>query len=222
MLLKFLIICLLSYTSLLYASLLDEGKKELEKNNIEQAITFFEKSAREGEDEANFELGKIYYTTKYKKQDLNLSFKYFKKAADYEHIKSKYNLAVIYSQKKFENHSLKKAYELFLTLAKQGYPNAQFMVGMYLINGFGIDVDYTLAKKWLEEAYFQNKYEQASCGIAYMYANGLGVLQNLGRARKLSEKYQDKFPLCKKTFMEFKLYKKRYSEDKGFKFGYYQ
>jgi TPR repeat protein len=221
-LLKYLLIFLFYFLNIVNATLLEEAKIELKNNNIEQAIELFKKSAREGEDEANFELGKIYYITTYKKKDLDLSFTYFKKAADYEHLKSKYNLAIIYSQKNFKDHSFKKAYELFLALAKQGQPNAQFMVGMYLIEGLGVDKDYDLARKWLEEAYFKNKYEKASCAIAHIYANGLGVLQNLGRARKMSEVYQDKFSLCKKTFMEFKLYKKKYEEDKGFKFGYYK
>jgi len=221
-LLKIIIISLSFLHTIINASLLTDAKNQLQKNNIDTAILLFKKSAREGNDEANFELGKIYYIKKYNKQNLNLSAIYFKKAADYEHIKAKYNLAIIYSQKKYKKHSFKKAYELFLSLAQDGYPNAQYMVGMYLIKGFGVDKDYTLAKRWLEEAYFENNYEKASCGIAYIYAYGLGVLQNLGRARKLSENYQNKYSLCKDTFLDFKLYKKKYEKDGGFKFGYYK
>ena len=219
---RIILILQLLLCNILNASFFEEAKKELKNNNIEQSILLFKKSAREGDDEANFELGKIYYIKKYKKVDLNKSFIYFKKASDYGHLKSKYNLAIIYSQKRFKRHSFKKAYELFLSLAQEGYANAQYMVGMYLIKGLGVNKDYTLARTWLEEAYFENKYEKASCALAYIYANGLGVLQNLGRARKLSENYKSQFPLCEKTFHEFKLYKKKYSEDKGFKFGYYK
>jgi len=217
-----IIISLFFLQTIINANLLNDAKNQLQKNNIDAAILLFKKSAREGSDEANFELGKIYYFKDYGKKDLDLSFIYFKKAADYEHQKAKYNLAIIYSQKRFKNYNLKKAYELFLSLAKSGYPNAQYMVGIYLLNGFGVDKDYSLAKKWLEEAYFKNGYEEASCGIAYIYANGLGVLQNLGRARKFSQNYQTKYPLCKNTFLDFKLYKKKYAKDKGFKFGYYR
>jgi len=221
-LLKKIIISLFCLNSIIDANLLDDAKKELEKNNVSHAITLLKKSARQGEDEANFELGKIYYLNTYGKRNLSLAFNYFKKAANYEHKKAKYNLAVIYSQKKFKNYDLKEAYRLFLSLAREGSANAQYMVGIYLINGFGVDKDYSLAKKWLEEAYFKNNYEEASCGIAYIYANGLGVLQNLGRARKFSENFQNKFSLCKSTFLDFKLYKKKYEKDKGFKFGYYR
>lgn len=204
-----------------FASFLEDAKIELKRDNIDNAIKLFKQSARVGNDEANFELGKIYYLKKYNKRDLNLSFDYFKKAADYGDQKSKFNLALIYAQKEFKKYSLKQSYELFNDLAKDGYPSAQYMVSMYLLKGYGVDKDYVLAKKWIEEAYFENGYEEASCIIASIYANGYGVLQNLGRARKFSIKYKDKYPLCRYIFNEFKLYKKKYSEDKGFKFGYY-
>lgn len=198
----------------------DKAKKALEENKIEKAISLYIISARQGNDDANFELGKIYYLNKYKQRDLKKASNYFKKASDYNHIKAKYNLAIIYSQKNFSEHNYKKAYKLFLSLSNQNYANAQYMVGIYLLHGLGIDKDYSLAQKWLEEAYFKNDYKKAACGIAYIYANGLGVIQNLGRARKLSEPYVDAFKLCKKVFTEFKLYK--YQEDKGFKYGYYK
>lgn len=206
----------------LNASNLEKANKFLSQNNIQQAIKFYELSARDGEDEANFQLGKIYYLKKYQKRDIEKAFEYFKKAADYEHIKAKYNLAMIYSQKQFKKHSYKDAYFLFLDLAQQDHPKSQYMVGIYLLHGFGIGKDYKLAKAWIERAYFVNNYKEASCGIALIYAEGLGVIQNLGRARKFSQKYRDQFSLCKRVYNDFKLHKDKYKEDKGFKLGYYK
>jgi len=221
MLKTFLFILSLSIYSL-QASNLIKAEQALEKNLIDEAIQLYKLSAREGEDEANFQLGKIYYLKKYQKRDLDKAFEYFQKAADYHHLNAKYNLAMIYSQKKFKQHNYKKAYNLFLTLAQQDDPKSQYMVALYLLHGFGIDKDYKLAKKWVEKAYFVNNYKEASCGIALIYAQGFGVIQNFGRARKFSENLVDSFALCKKVFYDFKLYKKRYKEDKGFKFGYYK
>jgi hypothetical protein len=215
------ILVLLVYTNLT-ATFLDEANNAILDNNVEKAIKLYKLSAREGDDEANFQLGKIYYLKMFGKKDLDKAYVYFKKAAAYEHKKAKYNLAIVYSQKEFKKHSYKRAYELFLSLAKQGYPNAQYMVGIYLLYGLGVQKDYSLAKRWLEESYFKNNYEEASCAISFIYANGLGVIQNLGRARNLSQNFISKFPLCRKVFNEFKLYKNRYKEDKGFKFGYYK
>lgn len=213
----FFVIFLLCLNSL-NGSYLSEAHKALSEKNINEAIKLYKLSAREGEDEANFQLGKIYY----QKKNLNKAYEYFKKASAYEHVKAKYNLAVILSQKNFLNHSYKSSYELFYDLAKQNYPNAQYKVGMYLLYGFGVDKDYSKSRAWLERAYFENKYKRASCGLATIYANGFGVIQNLGRARQLSQYKITKYPLCKKVFNEFKLFKNKYKEDKGFKYGYYK
>jgi len=215
---SFLLVC----SSILSGSYLDDASKALDNDNIDKAIELYKLSAREGNDEANFQLGKIYYLKKYKKKDLELASQYFKKASDYEHTKAKYNLAVIYSQKQFKKHSFKHAYNLFYDLAIHDYPQAQYKVGIHLLYGFGVEKDYPMAKTWLERAFFVNKYDRASCGLATIYANGFGVIQNLGRARNLSYSKIKKYPLCKKVFYEFKLYKTKYKEDKGFKYGYYK
>jgi hypothetical protein len=209
-------------STILHGSYLTDGKKALLDNNIDGSIKLFKLSARAGEDEANFQLGKIYYLPKYHKRNLSKAYEYFKKASDYEHVKAKYNLAVIYGQKKFKKHSYTRSYELFHDLAKQDYSNAQYKLGIYLLYGFGIEKNYGMAKDWLERSYFENKYERASCGLAVIYANGFGVIQNLGRARQLSGGNIKNYSLCKKVFNEFKLYKNKYKEDKGFKYGYYK
>jgi len=206
----------------LNASNLKKANEFLSENNIQKAIKFYKLSVEDGEDEANFQLGKIYYLKKYQQRDLDKAFEYFKKAADYGHQKAMYNVGVIYSQKRFKQHNYKRAYNIFLTLAQQDDPKSQYMIGIYLIYGFGIERDYKLAKKWLERAHFINSYKEASCGIALIYAQGFGVIQNLGRARKFSESFVKTFPLCKKVFYDFDLFKDKYKEDKGFKTGYYK
>jgi len=220
--LKIFFIIIYLCLTILNGSYLEDANKALLENNLTKAISLYEFSAREGEDEANFQLGKIYYLKKYQKRDLDRAFEYFKKASVYGHNKATYNLAVIYSQKRFKKHSYNRSYDLFLDLAKQDQSNAQYKVGIYLLNGFGVTKDYTSSKLWLERAYFKNNYKRASCGLATIFANGFGVIQNLGRARDLSEPYINKYPLCNKIFYEFKLYKNKYKEDKGFKYGYYK
>ena len=206
----------------LSATYLEDANKALVENKIDDAIKLYELSARDGSDEANFQLGKIYYLKRYQKHDMLKAYEYFKKASVYEHVKAKYNLAVILSQKTFIKHSYKSSYELFYSLAKQNHVKSQYKVGIYLLYGIGVDKDYPMAKAWLEQAYFKNNYKRAACGIASIYANGFGVIQNLGRARQLSQDKIKKYPLCKKVFNEFKLYKDKYKEDKGFKYGFYK
>jgi len=205
-----------------YSTYLDDANEALSNKKIDVAIDLYKLSAREGNDEANFQLGKIYYLEKYRKRDLLKAYDYFKKASAYEHQKAKYNLAVLLSQQNFLKHSFQNSYELFYDLAKQDYPGAQYKVGIYLLYGIGVEKDYNMAKQWLERAYFINGYQQASCGLAILFANGFGELQNLGRARNLAFDKTKKYPLCKKVFYNFKLYKDKHKKDKGFKFGYYK
>lgn len=219
---KIFFVIFVIYLNSLNGSYLSEANKALSEHNIDESIKLYKLSAREGEDEANFQLGKIYYLKKYQRKDLDKAYAYFKKASDYEHVKAKYNLAVILSQKKFQKHSYKRSYELFHDLAKQDHSNAQYKVGIYLLYGLGVEKDYSMSRAWLERAFFVNNYKRASCGIASIYANGFGVIQNLGRARQLSQNEITKYPLCKKVFNEFKLYKNKYKNDKGFKYGYYK
>ena len=218
---KILLLLIFLFYSNIFGSLLDEANKAFKEKNIKVAIKLYKKSARNGEDEALFELGKIYYNGKFVKRDINKAMNYFRQVADYGHIKAKYNVAIIYGQKKYENHSYKKSYDIFLELAREHHSKAQNKVGIYLLYGLGIDVDYKLAVKWFEQSYFVNKYQPTACNLAVMFANGYGVFANFGRARILAQKgYEEKHPICMKVYQQFNLHK--YKSDKGFKFGFYR
>lgn len=205
-----------------FPSYFKDATNAFKQKNIKKALYFYKKSAINGNDNAIFILGKIYYTGKYVKQNLDKSLYYFEKIAPYGNQKAKYNSAIIYANKKFKKHSYKKAYKLFLQLAQEGYAQAQNNVGIFLLYGIGgIDKDYKMAVKWFEEAYFKHHYKPASCNLAIMFANGYGVFPNFGRARKLAQEgYDEKIPTCVKVYRKFNLYK--YPKDKGFKFGYYK
>ncbi len=199
---------------------MDTANKAFLDKDIKLALELYKKSAREGEDEALFKLGKIYYNGKFVKQDINLSMDYFKKVASYGHIKAKYNVATIYAQKRYKHHSYKKAYDIFLDLARNHHAKAQNKVGIALLYGLGVDIDYKLSVKWFEQSYFVNGYKPSACNLAVMFANGYGVFPNFGRARILAQKgYENKNPICVKIYKQFNLGK--YKEDKGFKFGFY-
>ncbi|MEA2019353.1 MAG: tetratricopeptide repeat protein [Campylobacterota bacterium] len=198
-----------------------EADKAFQEKNITKAIKLYKKSARGGEDEALFKLGKIYYNGRFIKRDISKAMGYFKQVASYGHKKAKFNVAVIYGQKKYKNHSYKKSYEIFLDLAREHHPKAQFMVANALLKGLGTQKDYPLALKWLEQSYFKNGYEPSRCMLAVVYANGLGVIQNLGRARVLAQNgFDKKTPICTRVYKEFNLHK--YESDKSFKFGFYR
>ena len=57
--------------------------------------------------------------------------------------------------------------------------------------------------------------KKASCSLAYMYANGMGVFPNFGKARELAQEgYDKKWTLCVKVYNDFNLH--RYDKNRGF------
>jgi len=180
----------------------------------------YHKKAINGDIDATYKLGLIYYNGKITSQNLDKAFFYFDIASKYGSQKAKFNTAMIYSQKRFKNYNPKKAYKIFLGLAKENHIRSQYMVGNALLKGLGIKANPKEALKWFEYSYFENKYIPSSCIIAVIYANGFGTIQNLGRANQLAQVgIKRNLKLCKYISNEFKLY--NYPVDKGFKFGYY-
>jgi TPR repeat protein len=218
--LRILFLIIFLFYNLTAGSLLDKANRAFKNNNINLAIKLLKESGNNGNAEALFQLGKVYYNGRVTKRNIKLSMNYFKKASNYGHIKAKYNVAIIYGQKRYKKYSLKKSYNIFLELARQHYSKAQNKVGIYLLYGLGIDKDYRMAIKWFEQSYFVNQYKPAGCSLSIMYANGYGVLPNFGRARILAQYgYEHKNRVCTKVYKDFNLHK--YKTDKGFKFGFY-
>ncbi|MEA3498627.1 MAG: tetratricopeptide repeat protein [Campylobacterota bacterium] len=216
-----LFIILILFVFTLFATTIEEVNEVYKDGDIKNAIKLYKELSRDGDDEAYFKLGTIYYKGKDVKRDINLAMGYFKQASAYGHIKAKYNSAIIYGLKQYKFHSYRKAYNIFLELAQNNYPNAQNKIGQYLVYRLGVDKDYKLAVKWFEQSYFVGHYKPASCSLALMYASGKGVFPNLGRARELAQDgYDKKIPSCVKVYKDFNLHK--YDKDKGFKFGFYK
>ncbi len=161
-----------------------------------------------------FELGKKYYHEK----EIQKAIQYFELSWEYGNDKAQYNLATIYAQ----NKHYKKAFPLFLSLAKQNNPKAQNMVGVFLLNGLGVQKDYKKALHWFEQAFFENNYTPAVCNLSFMFANGYGASFNFGRASILARiGMKHDLPRCKKVYEEYNLQK--YTKDRGWlNFGYYK
>ena len=129
---------------------------------------------------------------------------------------STYNEAInLMNKKEYE-----KAYNLFVDDANNGNAKSQFMLGKFFLQ------ENKLIKKDYEKAlhYFKlsskQKFYEANCYIAYMYANGFGVFPNFGRANAFAKKeYEKGNKLCIKVWNDFNLSK--YPQDKGFKVGDY-
>lgn len=193
----------------------------MQNKETQKALQIYQELVTLGDNEAIFELGKLYFKGEGVSQNFEKAMQYFQIASNYGETKATYNTAIIYANKNYQNHSYQKAFDIFLKLANQNHPKAQNQVGFYLLHGIAGEKDYKEAVSWFEKSYFENDYKPASCNLAVMFANGYGVFPNFGRARKLAQEgFEKKIPTCVKVYEEFQL--KKYPEDKGFKTGYYK
>lgn len=119
-----------------------------------------------------------------------------------------------------KNDEYKEAYNLFVDDANNGNAKSQLMIGRFFLQGNKlVKKDYEKAMYYFKLASKQKEYD-ANCYIAYMYANGLGVFPNFGRANVFAKKeFENGNKLCIKVWNDFNLSK--YPQDKGFKVGDY-
>ncbi len=208
--------------SLFASSALEIAQEAEQHQDFKKAIQYYKKAAFENDNaQAHYKLGIFYYEGKVVKRNFTQTYRSFTKASLLGHTKARYNLGIFYASKRTPYFDAQQAYKIFKELAVQGHAGAQNRIGMYLTFGFDdvIEKDYKKAIQWFEKSSKQG-YVNAHCNLAYMYASGKGVWQNMGRAHAFAkEGYKKKNPLCNKVWREFNLQK--YPEDKGFKLKFY-
>lgn len=196
------------------SNLNDEEYLKMEKKIIELTD-----KALKDDSNAYVELGNINLEGKYVPKNFKNAANYFNAAYHLGNTTGAYNLALLYSDSNAPFYDAKKALSIFLELARKGHAPSQNKVGMFLASGTVLEKDFKEAVKWFELSSKQG-YVEAQCNLAYMYATGQGVWQNLGRAHAFARPgYEKGDEVCKRVWEEFKL--ENYPEDKGFKFKFY-
>ncbi len=199
----------------------DYLQKKEEKQTVKKEKNFsqYVKLAKKRDPEALFKLGKFFYEGRVVKKSYKKALKYLNHSSALGYEKATYNLGILYSNNKTKYHSYSKAYDIFLELAHEGHRAAQNKVGSFLTFGLGIPIDFKEAVKWFENSSKQG-YVPAQCNLSSMYASGKGVFTNFGRAHAFAKKGKElKHPTCLKVWRDYNLGK--YTEDKGFKFNFY-
>jgi TPR repeat protein len=116
--------------------------------DLNKAIDWYLKSANQGNVEAQYNLGCIYFNGKYVPEDDAKALKWFRKAAEQGHASAEYNLGSMYANGKGVEKDSVEAAKWCRKAAEQGNVYAQkVLAGMYY-NGRGVLVDYVQAVKW--------------------------------------------------------------------------
>lgn len=154
------------------------------RQELEEAVFWYKKSAGQGYSPAQRQLGDAYFYGHGVEKDVQLAIKWYKLAATQNNPVAQYNLGVCYTSGIGVPQSSEIAAVLYRVSAESGYDVAQNALGKCFLEGNGVSQNYMLAVSWFQKAIVQgNVYAKYNLGRCY--SRGLGVIKNLSKAVEL-------------------------------------
>jgi TPR repeat protein len=136
---------------------------------------------KQGDIDAQMELGKRYFNGNGLPQSFTEAFSYFRKAADYGNPNAQTVLGFMYANGIGVEDNEIKAFIWFRKAAEQANHDAQFRLGLCFYAGFGVEQNYQDALIWLQQSAEQGN-SNAQYLIGFIYANGDGVVEDQQQA----------------------------------------
>lgn len=122
------------------------------KPDLHKAITYYEKAAEGGMEDAFMELGYIYCSGEYMQPDYDTGLEYYKHAADMGNTTALGNLGMSYLRGVGVKKDERKGFEYFLKAAEGGHPNAMQQVALLYRDGIGVEQDQEKSEYWEKSA----------------------------------------------------------------------
>lgn len=143
----------------------------------ESALADYQKLAKQGDADAQYELGISYLNGKDVVKNEIEAVKWFRKAAERGHAKAQCRLGTCYRFGEGVLEDRAEAAKWFRKAAEQGDKRAQFYLAMRYKDGDGVVQDQVEAAKWFRKAAEQGELEaQYFLGLGYMV--GIGVQED--------------------------------------------
>ena len=163
----------------------DSTKIELGET-MEESIAILEKKAGEGDVEAMFMLGVLFWDGTDVERNIEKSIKYYEQAIENGDTRSMFNLASLYdfAGEGIIPQNLSRAIELYTLAADKGEVCAQTNLGVIYETGTGVPQDYSKAVDLYERAAAQGDFD-AELNLGYLYEAGHGVDKDLHKASQL-------------------------------------
>jgi TPR repeat protein len=147
----------------------------------------FRVRADQGDAEAQFKLGVLYYQGKGVPQNYSEALRWYQKSADQGYAKAQYNLSDLYYQGKGVQQDYSEAVRWSRKAADQGYARAQAGLASMYYEGKGVPQDYAESVRWSRKAADQgDAWGQAA--LASAYYDGRGVPQDYTESVRWSRK----------------------------------
>ena len=149
--------------------------------DFEEAVFWWKKAADQGNDQAQFSLGRAYTEGEGVPQDHVEAARWYRKAADQGGVEAQGLLGLAYATGMGVPQDYAEAARWYRKAADQGNTTAQFLLGSACAKGEGVPQDYPEAVRWWKKAADHGDVE-AQLNLGVSYAKGEGVPQDYAEA----------------------------------------
>jgi TPR repeat protein len=153
--------------------------KSAEKHQA--AARKYQSLARDGNEVAMLELGKMYVQGEGVRTDDRLAEKWLSKPAENGNADAQFELAKLYSLRDSAIQDFRRATQWHERAARQGHVEAQFNAGIGYEKGYGVKRNMPTAISWFLKA-AQNNHKSAQFKLGIIYLDGIGVPKNPAKA----------------------------------------
>ncbi|CAK7007540.1 MAG: hypothetical protein DELT_00304 [Desulfovibrio sp.] len=158
--------------------------------NLQTAIMWYKKAARQGDALAQTNLGILYAGGRSTRQNNSKAVKCFQQAADQGHAPAQCRLGLMYKYGRGVPQSIGTAAEWIQKAADKGYAPAQCYLGEMYEWGTGVPQSDIDAATWIRRSAEQG-YAPAQFELGWLYANGRGVNLDYDKALEWYQKSAD-------------------------------
>ena len=146
-----------------------------------KARKYFEKAAKQGNEQAGSYLGLFYEKGYGGEKDIDKALYWYKKAALKGNIFSQYSLGFIYYEGELTKKNLECSFKWYKEAAEKGFAPAQYALSYLYKNGEGCEQSDFKAYYWLEES-ADNDFKDAYYILGQSYLEGNGIDTNYKKA----------------------------------------
>jgi len=125
---KVCLVILLSF--ILWADDSSKAQKAFDRGDFVKAVQLWESLVQQGNSDAQYQLGVMYYNGWGVNRDINKTIKLYTLASQQRNATAQYNLGMIYYHGIHVKQDYHKAYKLYSLAAKKGEPNAQKVIDL--------------------------------------------------------------------------------------------
>ena len=148
---------------------LKAGVEAMNRGHYATALRAFRNLAKEGDAQAENNIGYLYERGLGVPQDYSKALKWYKLSADKSLPEAQYNTGLLYHYGYGVAKNQSEARKWFERAAKKGYTEAEYMMGQFFQNGWGVRTDGLKALAWYKRAAKKGKIEaQFMTGVMFL------------------------------------------------------